>query len=93
MADPSHNKQESIPLVIIVRDILKLVQTKKELKKILNEKQILINKKIIRDTNYPINLFDILTIVAEKKNYAVNLSEFHKFEFNEISSAFVRASN
>lgn len=85
MAVPSHNKNESIPLVIILRDILKIINTKKELKKILNEKQILINQKLIRDTNYPVNLFDILTIVREKKNYSVILSEFHKFEFKEIS--------
>ncbi len=79
----SHNQKESIPLVVVARDILKLVENKKRLKRALNEKQIFVNHKEIRETNYPICLFDILTI--GKKNYKANLLENKKMIFNEIS--------
>src|SRR3989344_4613496 len=79
LAVASHNKNESIPLSVILRDILKLVKNKKELKRVLNEKQILINHKQIKETNYPVGLFDILTI--GKKNYKVVLSENKKMIF------------
>ncbi|MEM0465228.1 MAG: hypothetical protein QXW97_00830 [Candidatus Pacearchaeota archaeon] len=85
VAVPRHNKYSSIPLVILMRDILKFVKNKKELKKLLNEKQIMINYKVVKDTNYPISLFDILTLPFMKKNYIAILSKNKKMEFQEIS--------
>ena len=79
-----HNKRNSIPLVVVMRDILKLIRTKKELKKAINEKQIAINGKEIKDTNYPLGLFDILTLKKLKKNYRVELGENGKFVFIEV---------
>jgi small subunit ribosomal protein S4e len=83
IAVPSHNLKESIPLIVVIRDILGLVKTKKELKKAINEKKIRINQRDIRDTNYPISLFDILTV--SDKNYRVGLSEKKKIFLEEVS--------
>lgn len=80
-----HNKSDSIPLVVVMRDILKVIGTKKELKELLNEKQIQINYRIIKETNYPICLFDILTFVNAKKNFRATLSENKKMIFEEVS--------
>ena len=85
LAVATHNKKESIPLVIVMRDVLKLVKNKKELKKLFNEKQVLINHKQIRETNYPVCLFDVISLPNAKKNYRANLSENKKIIFNEIS--------
>jgi len=87
LATPSHNKTNSIPLVVIMREILGLVKNKKELKKSLNEKQIKINGKEIKETNYPVSLFDIITIIPMKKNYRAVLSENKKMIFDEVSDA------
>lgn len=84
LAVASHNQNESIPLSVILRDILRLVKNKKELKRALNEKQVLINNKQIKETNYPVCLFDILTI--GKKNYKAILSENKKMIFREIEN-------
>ncbi len=83
VAVASHNQNDSIPLIVVVRNILKLVQNKKELKKVLNEKQIKINNKIIRETNYPVCLFDVITL-ASGKSYRALLSENRKMIFNEV---------
>ncbi len=84
LARSSHNLGQSIPLVIVMREVLGLVKTKKELQKLINEKQIQINGKEIRETNYPICLFDILTLTTVKKNYKATLSENKKFAFEEV---------
>ena len=76
-----HNKNNSIPLSVIIRDILKLVKSVKELKKILNEKLIKINGKIIKDIKYPVELFDIINING--KNYKTNFNGKKMF-FEEI---------
>ncbi|MFA5857155.1 MAG: S4 domain-containing protein [Candidatus Pacearchaeota archaeon] len=82
---PSHNQTESIPLVVVIRDIFKLARNKKEIRRMLKEKQIKINGKEIRDVNYPISLFDVLSFSATKKNYRAELSNLKKITFKEIT--------
>ena len=65
----------------MIRDVLKLVRTTKELKKVLNEKQIKVSGKEIKDTNYPIGLFDMIT--AGDKTFRVILGENKKFKMEE----------
>ncbi len=84
LALASHNKNESLPLIIVLRDIFKIVENKKENKKIINEKQIKINNKEIRDTNYPVCLFDVLTL-ANGKSYKTLLSGNKKMVFEDVS--------
>ena len=81
VAKSSHNNSNSIPLAVLIRDVLKLVRTTKELKKVLNEKQIKVSGKEIRDTNYPIGLFDMIT--AGDKTFRVILGENKKFKMEE----------
>jgi len=84
LASPGHNQRDSIPLIVAMREVLGLVKNKKELKKAINEKQIKINGKEIKETNYPICLFDILRI--GEKNYKTGLSDKKKFKFEEIGN-------
>jgi len=81
VAKSSHNNSNSVPLAVLIRDVLKLVRTTKELKKVLNEKQIKVSGKEIRDTNYPIGLFDMIT--AGDKTFRVILGENKKFKMEE----------
>ena len=40
LAVSSNEKKESIPLIVVIRDILKIIRNKKELQKSMNEKKI-----------------------------------------------------
>jgi small subunit ribosomal protein S4e len=85
VAVPNHNQRAALPLVVVMRDMLKLVRNTKELKKLLYEKQVQINHKIIRETNYPISLFDVLSLPLAKKSYKAVLSKNKKIIFEEVS--------
>ncbi|MFA5173782.1 MAG: hypothetical protein WC438_01225 [Candidatus Pacearchaeota archaeon] len=85
LAVSTHNKHSAVPLVVVARDILKIVKNKKELKRLLNEKQILINYKQIKETNFPIGLFDVFSLPLAKKNYQAILSENKKIIFKEVT--------
>ena len=85
LALASHEKKSSMPLVVVLRDVLKIIRNKKELQRIINEKRIQINHKEIRDTNYPVGLFDIISLPSAKKNYKTLLSKHKKMIFEEIS--------
>ncbi len=64
-----HKKFESIPLLIIVRDIIKLVDTASDAKKIIKTKEIFVDGKPRRDHKYPVGLFDIIDIPKLDKQY------------------------
>jgi len=69
LAVPSHEQRNSVSLILIMRDILKMVKNRKELKKALNEKKIEVNGKIVREINYPVALFDSVSLPESKKFY------------------------
>jgi small subunit ribosomal protein S4e len=87
VAVPNHNQKESIPLVIVIRDILKLARNAKELKKIIFDKEILVNNKEVKDINFPVTFLDIITFLKLKKNYIVKLSPTKKIILLETNES------
>jgi len=81
---PSSNIQKGIPLLIILRNVLKIAQNRKEVKKALYAKKILVNNKVTKDEKSNILLFDTMSILPLKKHYRLGLSEKGKFEIKEI---------
>lgn len=74
--------RNSIPLIIALRDMLKVVKIRKEAKHLLNLKKVKVNGKLINEEKYPIGLFDNLTL--DNKNYKLVFKN-KKFNFEEIS--------
>lgn len=68
-----HPRNRSIPLLLIVRDMLKLADYSKEAKRILHEGNILVDGKRRKDHKFPVGIFDILSIPAIGANYIVLL--------------------
>ena len=84
---PNSNLSEGIPILILLRDILKVVQNRKEVKRAIYNKLILLNTKPVTDEKNSALLFDTLTLTPSKKNYRLELNEKGKFTLNEIKEA------
>lgn len=84
LAVASHEKDNALPLVVVMRNFLGLVKNRKELQKLLNEKRVIINSKEIRNTSYPITLFDVLSLPLLNKHYKAVLRN-KKMIVEEIS--------
>jgi len=84
---PLSNLEKGIPLLVVLRDMLKIAQNRKEVKKAIHEKNILVNLKPIKDERHSILLFDLITIVPEKKNYIIGLTENGKFKIEETKNS------
>jgi len=80
---PNFNPNRGVPLLVILRDMLKICQNRKEVKKALHEKNILVNGKEAKDEKNSLLLFDALTIVPSKKYYKVGLIN-GKYNLEEI---------
>lgn len=80
-------KAGEVPILVVLRDMLKIVKSKKECKRALYEKKIELNSKPIREVAQGIHLLDIITIVPSKKHYVIKLSKTGKFEAVETKDA------
>jgi small subunit ribosomal protein S4e len=81
---PSFGLNTGIPLLIVLRDMLKIAKNRKEVKKAIHEKKISINNKLSRDEKESVQLFDKVSLVFSKKYYKMNLSDKGKFILEEI---------
>jgi small subunit ribosomal protein S4e len=75
---------KGIPILILLRDVLEVCQNRKEVKKAIHTKDILVNSKPVFDEGKSLELFDILTLVPGKKHYQVNLNEKGKYSLEEV---------
>ncbi len=67
-----HKLESSMPLGVWLKEILKLANTTKETKYILNNGQVLVNGKARKDQKFPVGIMDVLT--AGKENYRIMLN-------------------
>lgn len=77
---PSHNKKNGIPVLILLRDILKVGKIRKEVEKIVREGKIKVNGRVIKDDKFALVFWDILSV--GEKNYKLVL-ENKKFKLQE----------
>jgi len=82
---PTGNLETGLPVLIVLRDVLKVAKTNREVKKAINSKNILVNGRVPKNEKVPMSLLDVLTIVPAKKNYKLTLKTNGKFDVEEIS--------
>lgn len=66
-----HRRRECIPLQVLVRDVLRLVETGKEAKSMIKARNVLVDGKVRRDPKYPVGIFDVVSIPKVRKNYRI----------------------
>ncbi|MCK5449832.1 hypothetical protein KAI32_03125 [Candidatus Pacearchaeota archaeon] len=94
VAVPSHATNKGISLLFLLRDVLKIVKTRKEANYMTLNKMVKVNNHIRRDVNFPVQVFDTLnlsprddSVDPEKANLNYRLEIVNrKFSLAEISA-------
>ncbi len=81
----SHKTSMGLPLLTILRDILQYVKTSAEAKKVVQNEEILVDGKRVKDTKRIIGLFDILSIQKLKENYRIYINKKGKIALQKTS--------
>lgn len=76
----SHKQNSGIPVLVILREMLKIVKTRTEAKRIIHLEKVKVNNKLIKDEKYPLAFLDILSI--GEKNYKLEIKN-RKFSLEE----------
>lgn len=66
-----HTIEESLPLLLVVRDILGVADNSREAKRIINNGDILVDGRIRKDYKYPVGFMDVIEIPKTESVYRV----------------------
>ena len=82
----AHKLESCMPLNTILTEKLKYARTSSEAKKILNNKELLINKKVATDLKQQVGLLDVLEIPKMKEQYRMAFNTKGQLVLNKISN-------
>ena len=82
-----HSKNNSLPLLLILRDMLKIASTGAEAKKLLNMRTIMIDRTVRTSPNFPVGLMDTLYIPELKQAYRLMFGEDGNIKLIAIDEA------
>ncbi len=80
-----HRLKESMPLGVILREILKLGKEKREIKIILNENKVLVNNVVRKQFDFPVGILDTLAVPEISKYYKIVYSKLGRLTLQEIT--------
>lgn len=80
-----HSMESGIPLSLMLKDVLNYANTTREVKKILNSKEVRIDGKLRKDFRFPVGLFDTIEFVNANEYFRVILNRKGKIDLVKIS--------
>jgi small subunit ribosomal protein S4e len=70
-ADAGPHGEAGVPLLIVLRDVLGYVDSRKEARYALNQDNVMINGDVVADEERPVGMFDILAFDEREEYYRV----------------------
>ena len=65
----AHSIEDSVPVTVVVRDLLKICDTAAEVKRILSNRDMLVDGKVVRDVKKGIGLMDVVSFPKSNAHY------------------------
>lgn len=83
--NPGKSFEISVPIAIIFKNMLKYAKTTKEVKRILMDKEILVDNKRIKEYKTTVGFMDTLSIPVAKEHYRILIKKTRKLFLVPIS--------
>ncbi len=85
-----HNLEASIPLSIVVKNLLRHATTTHESKKIITAGKIHVDTVARKDYRFPLGIMDILEVPETKEAYVLLLDNYGKFKLHQVKNKAVK---
>ncbi|MHA1146984.1 MAG: 30S ribosomal protein S4e [Promethearchaeota archaeon] len=79
-----HPKRDCLPLLHIVRDLLKITDTHREAKKLIGLGHFKVDGKVVKDKGFPVGLMDVISIDKINKHYRILPDSHYGLILHEI---------
>lgn len=73
-----HSKETGMPLMLLLRDVLGVAQTKSEVKKILSNRLVLVDGRPRRNEKFPVGHMDVVEFEGLEEQYRVQIHSSHR---------------
>ena len=83
-ASPGPHDKTALTITVLMRDILGVAKDTKELKKILNNGELLVDGKIRKDIRFPVGFMDVVSVPKSKLYYRVSYDHLGRFNCKSI---------
>lgn len=81
----SHGSNVSIPLLVVLRDVLGYAETSKEARMLIKQAKVLVDGKARKDERYPVGLMDVIELPDADELYRVLPAHGGKFKLHPIN--------
>jgi len=82
-----HNKKNYVSLAVLLRDILKIADSAKEVKNAIKNGNVLVDGKIVKEEKFPVGIMDNLTIPKLGKNYRIIIDKKGRLSLLEVNES------
>ncbi|MEZ0290460.1 MAG: 30S ribosomal protein S4e [Sulfolobales archaeon] len=66
-----HSIYSSLPLLVVLRDVIGVVDTAREARRVISEGLVKVDGRVRRNYKYPVGFFDVITITTAKEHYRI----------------------
>ncbi|MGB9748254.1 MAG: 30S ribosomal protein S4e [Candidatus Woesearchaeota archaeon] len=80
----SHKEAHALPIITVLRDMLGYVDITAQAKKVMNQKEIMIDGKIVKDKKRGIGVMDVLSIKSLNEHYRILIDKKGKLCLKRI---------
>lgn len=82
-----HSAEHSIPVGLVLRDYLSIVDTMTEAKRVIGNREVLVDGRVVGSHKTPVGLMDIVSVPKLQKQYRVVLDHHGRVVMSEIPAA------
>jgi small subunit ribosomal protein S4e len=81
----SHSIETSLPATVMLRDMIKVCDTAREAKKIISDREFIVDGRAVRSTKAPVGLMDVISLPKMDLYYRVLINDKGKIALAPIS--------
>lgn len=85
MMPGAHSKNDGMPLLVLLRDVLGLGKNRREIIYILTNREVFVDGRVKTNEKLPVGHMDVVEIPSIKKSYRIQLHTSDKLVAHEIS--------
>lgn len=85
-----HRIEDAVALGVVLRDIMHVADSEREVKRVLTEGNVLVDGRVVRDRKFPVGLMDVVSIPKMNKNYWVGVDRKGRFKLFEVKDERVK---
>jgi len=83
----AHATERSVPLGVVLRDYLKLVDTMTEAKRVIGNRDVVIDGRVATSHKTPVGLMDVVSLPKMERSYRVVLDHHGRVVLSELAAA------